>query len=110
MGVFFQWKSNQEYIAKHLCENIDKPILGCKGKCQLAKRMQKVDQENNTENNSNEIKIKVPSYDLFYADVQEIFSHKQLKINTQNNFHSNENLYLFFFLDKKIKPPCDVIA
>ncbi len=31
--------ANQDYIAKTLCENRDKPMLHCCGRCQLRKRL-----------------------------------------------------------------------
>lgn len=43
----FVW--NQDYIAQNLCENIDKPVLKCNGKCQLAKEL-----EQNEEKKSNQ--------------------------------------------------------
>jgi hypothetical protein len=41
--------ANQEQIAATLCENKDKPVLKCAGKCQLSKKLkseQKADQQN----------------------------------------------------------------
>lgn len=50
---------NQNYIAKKLCENKDKPLMKCCGKCQLSKRLnkqEKQDQQNpERKNNKNEI-------------------------------------------------------
>lgn len=31
--------ANRDYIAKTLCENRDKPMLHCRGRCQLRKRL-----------------------------------------------------------------------
>ncbi len=39
---------NRSYIAKNLCENIDKPMMHCNGKCYLNKKLkqqQKQDQQ-----------------------------------------------------------------
>jgi hypothetical protein len=45
---------NQDYIAKTSCENRDKPMLHCCGKCQLHKRLAKEDNQdkNNPERRS----------------------------------------------------------
>ena len=36
---------NKEYIAENLCENKDKPILKCDGKCHLAKQLKEKSKE-----------------------------------------------------------------
>lgn len=41
--------SNQQEIAATLCENKDKPVMKCEGKCQLTKKLkseQKADEQN----------------------------------------------------------------
>ena len=43
--IFVSFKINQDYIAKNLCENRAKPILKCKGKCQLMKKLKQADKE-----------------------------------------------------------------
>jgi hypothetical protein len=47
--IVFGFYANQQEISATLCENKDKPILKCEGKCQLAKKLQaqeKKDQQN----------------------------------------------------------------
>jgi hypothetical protein len=41
--IVIDFLANQNYIAKNLCENRDKPQMNCCGKCQLKKRL---NQEN----------------------------------------------------------------
>lgn len=36
---------NQEYIASKLCENRDKPVLKCNGKCFLAKKIKQEEEK-----------------------------------------------------------------
>ena len=38
-GTIAYYQLNQDYIARVLCENRDKPQLHCDGKCYLAKRL-----------------------------------------------------------------------
>lgn len=38
-GVLAYWCVNHAYIAKVLCENRDKPMLHCDGKCYLRKKL-----------------------------------------------------------------------
>lgn len=47
--VMFGFYMNQEYIAKNLCVNRDKPAMHCNGKCHLSKKLkeeEKKDQDN----------------------------------------------------------------
>lgn len=47
--IVFGFYANQKTIAATLCENKDKPILKCEGKCQLSKKLlaqEKKDQQN----------------------------------------------------------------
>lgn len=37
--------ANQDSIAKTLCENRDKPMMHCNGRCQLCKRLAKQDNQ-----------------------------------------------------------------
>ena len=37
--VYLGFEANQNYIAKALCENRDKPQLHCEGKCYLMKKL-----------------------------------------------------------------------
>jgi hypothetical protein len=47
--IVFEFYANQKYIAARLCENRDKPLLHCDGKCQLAKKI-KSEQNKNRQN------------------------------------------------------------
>lgn len=47
--IVVDFYTNQDYIAKNLCENRDKPIMHCGGKCQLRKRL--TNQENQEKTN-----------------------------------------------------------
>lgn len=50
--VFNKWitiaefRYNRDYIAKNLCENRNRPLMHCSGKCQLMKRMTSDEKEN----------------------------------------------------------------
>lgn len=39
VGIFISFKINQDYIAKNLCINRNKPAKKCNGKCQLTKKI-----------------------------------------------------------------------
>lgn len=49
--IVVDFYANQDYIAKNLCENRDKPMKHCCGRCQLRKRL---NREDNQDKNSPE--------------------------------------------------------
>lgn len=49
LGVMGMYQLNKSYIAKNLCENRDKPKMGCNGKCHLKKQLKKASQEQEKE-------------------------------------------------------------
>lgn len=56
--ILLEYRVNQDYIAKVLCENKTKPELKCKGKCQLMKQLDAAEkQDGNKENNTAKIQF-----------------------------------------------------
>ena len=45
LWVFLGFETNQDYIAKELCENKDKPELQCNGKCYLMKKLKQAQEK-----------------------------------------------------------------
>lgn len=43
--IYAGFEFNRTYIASALCENIDKPMLNCKGKCFLAKKIKEAEEK-----------------------------------------------------------------
>lgn len=43
--IVFEFYRNQDYIAKNLCENRDRPMLHCDGHCLLAKKLQAAEKK-----------------------------------------------------------------
>jgi hypothetical protein len=43
--IIAQYYANKDYIAKNLCENRDKPMMHCDGKCCLKKKLAKQAKE-----------------------------------------------------------------
>jgi hypothetical protein len=61
--IVVDFYANQDYIAKNLCINRDKPMMSCHGRCQLCKRLAHEDSQdkNNPERrteNRNEVFFK----------------------------------------------------
>lgn len=56
--ILLEYRVNQDYIAKVLCENKSKPELKCKGKCQLMKQLDAAEKEaGNKESNAAKIQF-----------------------------------------------------
>lgn len=47
--VFFSFKINQDYIARVLCENKNRPELHCNGECVLMQKLKKLDERKSEE-------------------------------------------------------------
>ncbi len=44
LGIIIDFNINQDYIAKVLCINKDKPEMKCNGKCHLTKELKKTEE------------------------------------------------------------------
>jgi len=43
--ILIDYQLNKEYITNTLCENRDKPMMHCNGKCRLMKKMQQAEKK-----------------------------------------------------------------
>ncbi len=60
LGIYMDFKLQQDYIARVLCVNRDKPIVACNGYCQLQTRLQSSDTEEGTD----KLPIEMERYEL----------------------------------------------
>jgi len=67
---------NYDYIAEQLCENRNKPILACNGKCYVAKEIEKVLPKLPIDN-----KLRIPAIDFDKYPVTTLYSFKYAEIN-----------------------------
>jgi len=66
--IVVNFYANQDYIAKNLCENRDKPMMRCCGRCQLRKRLNReADQDKNNAEQRAENRQEVLFLDQFSA-------------------------------------------
>ena len=70
-GAVAYYRVNQDYIAKNLCENRDKPMMNCNGQCFLAKQL-KAAEEKEQKSNSERLE-KMPEVVLAFQSIQPIF-------------------------------------
>jgi len=54
--IVLEFEINKEYIAANLCQNRNKPVLKCAGKCQLAKQMAE-EEENSSAPSKTQLKF-----------------------------------------------------
>ena len=109
MGTLIHWKLNQDYIAKNLCVNIDKPKMGCKGKCQLDKRLMKIDTESSQEKTPTQQTIKISAIDLYFEPNPLVWTSLYLSPNQSEYGNSVSFHYSFSYLSTLLKPPISVV-
>lgn len=66
-----EYAVNQDFIAKNLCKNKEKPKLKCHGKCQLMKKMAAETENNNSGSGSGAAKSSLPEV-LPFDDLSSI--------------------------------------
>ena len=92
-----------DYIVAELCENKDKPILECNGKCHLAKEIKKI-------NNGLDTKKEIPPLNMKEYPVSPLFDdniiteNKEFKKNTYS-IDLYINLFNGIFIVDVFHPP-----
>lgn len=102
VGIFVSFKANQDFIAKVLCINKDKPEMKCNGKCHLAKEL------NKTENKDENLPITISNKTeiTLFIENQETFElKKQLGFLTKERFSDIKKDYHSSFIDGVFHPP-----
>jgi hypothetical protein len=90
--------ANQDYIAKNLCENRNKPKCCCHGKCQLRKRLNK---DTNEDKQSNERKSskesEVVSSNSFSIDIPtSVFKEQSITYTNSSDGKAIHRSYSIF--------------
>jgi hypothetical protein len=95
MGIFAYFVLNNEYVAKVLCENKNRPQLHCNGQCYLAKKLKAAEQQER-QNIANLLKVKEIKLFCFSADLPSFpcfFFHKDdKKIAFYSEYFSSPSL------------------
>ena len=98
--IWLDFKINQDFIAKTLCINKDKPETKCNGKCHLKKQLKKEEAKEPTQLPSTKREV------VEMIGVENTFS---LRIDILLNNHPanryDENLYSFMFMNDVWHPP-----
>ena len=100
--VFADFYWNQDFIAKTLCINKDKPEMKCNGKCHLSKVIKEIqDQEDKSPDSKEENRF---STVYVVAPLSSFTFNNPTIINKRSFFIKNET-YIFNFLNKVFHPP-----
>ena len=100
--VYLNFKINQEYIAKELCENREIPKMNCNGKCYLAKKLLEQEQEEK-ENAPVEQRIKLDV--LFCIEWSESSALLKKEFTEKNIFSNTRTNLLKGSTHKILQPP-----
>lgn len=97
-----EYALNYDYIVENLCENRDKPILNCNGKCFLAKQLAKEsgDKEKNPFS-SEHPQLELPIIDWFYIHAIDYWSCDFVI----HNYKCYHELKSDLFTLKMLRPP-----
>lgn len=69
ISPFINYSLNKAEIIKKFCENIDKPVLACEGKCHLNKQIEKKSKEQENNDETNRIEVISPIGKVNYLSV-----------------------------------------
>jgi len=103
VGILIDFKINQDFIAKVLCINQDKPMLACNGKCYLAKQLKKT-ESNDKKNAPNSKREKVETLYLWPKSITDIYRIPKKNSTLNITFHKNK-LHSFTYLIDIYRPP-----
>ena len=108
--VNFFWAQNQTFISQNLCENLDKPLMNCKGKCQLNIQFKKIVADN-TANKNQLPTLKIAGIEQFvFIEIKHHFSQLTTVAIKEKRVGVYTNLYYFYFQNTEIKPPKKIVC
>ncbi|OJJ22996.1 hypothetical protein BKI52_01185 [marine bacterium AO1-C] len=98
--ILVDFKVNQDFIARVLCINKEKPKLACHGKCHLSNKLQEQDkQEKKQVPQTQKDTLDTLFFSKAFIEVNGIYLDEQPLMGYSPRFHS------FDFLDKIFHPP-----
>lgn len=105
--VYSLYYANRKAITEKYCINKAKPKLHCNGKCYLSKKLNQLNQTDNSRGNQKEevnITIKLDPFTV------QIINFKQVSPVAKNiNFGVYQNpIFIFSFTKGVFRPPCTI--
>ncbi|MEO9512131.1 MAG: hypothetical protein ABJN84_17950 [Flavobacteriaceae bacterium] len=90
-----EYALNYDYIVENLCENKEKPMLNCNGKCFLAKQLAKESgKEKKSPFGSENSKLKLPIIDWFHIQTIDYQSFDFVIHNYEYYHELKSHLYI----------------
>lgn len=100
---------NQKEIAREHCENKEKPILKCNGKCYLAKQLKKAEVESSDGNSKSDKNSRpiIPKENQIeeFKRVNAYFEFDFNEMNEKSEFISNEPIWNYRHFSEIDRPP-----
>ncbi|MEJ2881442.1 hypothetical protein [Pedobacter sp. GR22-6] len=96
--IYTAFELNQDYIAKNLCENRDKPEKHCNGKCYLSKKIKQAEEKEKKQEQEGQKKGMQEQFILLETKLATIFSleirkDKPIEMDTKISDRSLEILH-----------------
>jgi hypothetical protein len=98
VGIFVDFKVHQDFIAKVLCINKDKPMSNCNGKCILAQKLKKAEEPQKKLKERFEI-------NLYLSDILKVNPGIHLESDNKTNSPQNDPFLKFNFSTEIFHPP-----
>ncbi|TYA70013.1 hypothetical protein [Seonamhaeicola marinus] len=94
-----EYMLNQDYIAEFLCINKNEPELQCKGKCHLAKQIEKQQEEP-----QHALSVSMENYPIGFVSILNLKKPTNF-IVFNSPLYSYRSLYNFQFSGQSFQPP-----
>lgn len=109
LGIVAWFKINQDYIAKNICINRDKPQMKCNGKCHLKKQLKKV--ENDGSASGKDVPTKLDKVELTTFIIPQ-FTSFHIAGYTQPGIYNpvQQRMYGINALASVFHPPLSIVA
>ncbi|MBQ0788969.1 MAG: hypothetical protein KBT69_15830 [Oceanihabitans sp.] len=103
VGQVLYYELNIDYIVDTYCVNKDKPELQCNGKCHLAKQLQPVSNNNNS---NDAISSLVEAFTfVYYNEYPSMAFHTVFFLESRESSFFHTNNYAYSFAHSHFKPP-----
>lgn len=106
LAIYTYYYANKTYIATVLCENRYKPQLHCDGKCFLAKKLKKAEEEGNKD------KAAVTTVEAFVYIATPAFREADIHYTDYaRNYPAHQpDHYTFEYYSPCFHPPCSALV
>ena len=99
--IYLDFSLRQDYIAKVLCIQKDKPNNGCNGHCYLAKKLKKAQEKKQEKKQT----VKEHKFTFFYQEVNPQDISQAKNTESINWFSSYNNRFIASYSNSIFHPP-----